>query len=140
MESMVIFLAWMMILSMVWSFSHDKVENEKEKWAREKEEAQLILWTDTLLLQHHIDPWYGCAQYSEEKRRVLPYVAERTCFIMLSKTRTPYPLSYAVVRTKKETLVLHDDSSAGKECMGVRRPFLLDGKESAVLEAGTCEK
>lgn len=140
-ETLFIFLGWMLILTLVWGQSanhtHHMVENWKELRLNEKAIAQ----SDALLLQHHINPWNGCARFDESMRRGLPYVIEKSCLEKLSHLKETEGIFEIAIRKNGNRTIYFNRESGERNCIAVARPGILFPEQSVIIvEVKACEE
>jgi hypothetical protein len=93
---------------------------------------------DALIQHHSTNPWKGCAVFSTEKKREIPYHVEKKCLEQLHTHPKPRGITQLRLHTPTESHVVAGEEEEGP-CITIRRPFLLDGHIPSVLEASACE-
>ncbi|MEK6970288.1 MAG: hypothetical protein AABW68_01180 [archaeon] len=138
-EAMGIFAAWMILLLLTWQESaHAMKTHAQEEDAEERERIAIELLDD--LIQHHdLEPWKGCAAFSTEKRRELPYIVESPCLESLNKYPLPPGVTQLTLRTPGGVSEWTGEGGEWSACTIIRRPILLDGIIPAVVEASACD-
>jgi len=137
-ESMGIFAAWMMLLFFAWQHAGDTmntIKSEQIIQARERIAAETL---DALIQHHSNQPWKGCAQFSEEKKREQPYMVEKKCLEKLKTTMLPTKITRLMLHTPTGSHKLAGGESTN-HCTILRRPILLDQTTPSVLEVSVCE-
>lgn len=112
-------------------------------WITEEQQIQererIVIETIDELLQHHsTQPWKGCAQFSEDKKREIPYAVEEKCLEKLKTTLLPKGITQLVLHAPTGPQKLAGNEAQGN-CTIVRRPFLLNGITPSALEVSVCE-
>ena len=94
-EAFLVFLAWLLLLSLVWSDSSLAFHSQQEEWKKSRALETSIALSDALILSHHTQPWLGCALFDDSLQRVRSYVLDDFCLQSLS---THTPPSFLVAR------------------------------------------
>lgn len=140
-ETLLIFLGWMVLLTLAWEQSSIHVNEMVAKWNMQRIEEKALAQSDAFLLQHHVNPWNGCAHFDEAKRRSLPYVIEKECLEKLSNVNPTEGIYEVAIRTNGIKKVFFETNSDEKECMVLGRPgILFPENKLIVLEVKACEK
>ena len=88
-ETLFIFLGWMLVLSQVWSVSGEGVKQTLNEWKQVRAQEASARVSDYLVLQHHPTPWRGCAVYDAAAKRVRVNEIEEACLEQLEKETPP---------------------------------------------------
>lgn len=137
-ESMGLFAAWMMLLLFAWQYAGQTMNHATDEQKIRERERTALETTDALLQHHSIQPWKGCAKFSEEKRRETPYLVEKKCLEKLKNNPPPEGVTRLVLYTPFGSQELAGGETPG-ECIILRRPFLLEGMTPSALEVSVCE-
>ncbi len=140
-EAFLLFLAWMLVLSVVWSDSAQHVNAQLGEWKKSRALETSIALSDALILTHHTQPWKGCAVFDDALQRVRSYVLSESCLQNLSSAGAPSTL-IARVSLHHISFDVNYFSRAVDEnetCASVRRPiFLSSAMESVFLDVISC--
>lgn len=137
-EAMGIFAAWMILLLFTWQYAGQTMNTIAEEQKMHAKERIALETLDALLQHHSIQPWKGCAMFSEEKKREIPYAVEKKCLEKLNTQPIPEGITQLTLHTPNGIQPLAG-SEKGEGCIIIRRPFLLEGKTPSTLEVSACE-
>ncbi len=126
-EAFLVFLAWMLVLSVVWLDSSNYMHAQLEDWKKSRARELSVALSDALILTHHVDAWKGCAVFDETLQRVRAYLIEESCLQKLSHAAPPSPLIARVSLHNHSFDVNYfsRDVNADETCASVRRPIFL---------------
>lgn len=140
-EAFIVFIGWMLVLSLVWSSSSQAMHAQHADWKKSHAFETSIALSDALILSHHVQPWKGCAVFDESLQRVRSFVVEKSCLQNLSHYSPPSSL-VARVSLHDSTLDANYFSRVVDEnetCISLRRPIFLFPSLSVVfLEVISC--
>jgi hypothetical protein len=138
-EGMGIFFAWMILLLFTWSYSANVMNENTQRMQVDARERMANEVLDSLIQKHSIIPWKGCAMFSLEKKRELPYIVEGKCIEGLSTTPMLEGVARLVLHTPTGKEIIVENPLASGNCTSLQRPILLDGIVPAALEVSVCE-
>ncbi len=141
-EAFLVFLGWMLVLSFVWQHSSEQVKMHTRAFEQQRLMQISLGVSDALILNHHVQPWKGCAVVDDAKQRVLSYVLDSDCLLHLNVQEIPSSLLAKVSLFSPpatETIYFWRKIDANAPCFGVRRPvFLSPAQTLFFLEVLSC--
>ncbi len=140
-EAFFVFLAWMLVLSIVWSDSAHQVHAQLSEWKKSRASETSIALSDALILTHHVQQGKGCAVFDDARQRARSYVLDETCLQNLSSANVPSSV-VARISLHRHSFDVNYFSRVVREnetCASVRRPvFLFLEMEPAFLDVMSC--
>lgn len=138
-ESILVFTGWMILLAYAWTYTQERVHTESDRIVDIRAWNHALFVSDTLIRQHGQNPWNGCAEYSEEKRRVTEYRIQKSCLEKLEDYDLLAFIKYIRTRSADETVTyVEQPLIEGTHCATLIRPIFLD-QTKAWLEVVACE-
>ncbi len=140
-ETLLVFTAWLFILLLVWQVSQQIAHEKNMQWKNQKTLGLSLIQSETLVRQHHANPWFGCAVYSPEKRRVKEYVVSQTCLEKLSQyDPSNFVYRVAMLTPSEKKILWEKPIVADAICSGIEKIVILEETQTiARLEVTTCE-
>lgn len=143
-ESIPVFLIWMILLAGIWQHAAFVVNERADEWKMEKAAERARMRSDILVHKHGETPWFGCATFSEEKKRAMDYWVEQSCLEKLDEN-APGDIVHAGFRNAATSIVFLDqnkmnDANATMQCAGAITPIILfPAHQMGVLDVVACE-
>lgn len=126
-EAFLVFLAWLLVLSVIWSNASFSAHAQSDLWKTARAFETALSASDALLRNHSPNPWSGCAVYDFSTRRVRVHEVSDACLRSLSAQPSSSPFIALVSRFS-----LHSSSSfiyfsspvfdENSFCITLRRP------------------
>lgn len=125
-EAFLIFLAWLLVLSVIWSNASFSAHAQFNSWKTARAFETALSSSDALLRNHSTNPWSGCAVYDFSTRRVRVHEVSDTCLRSLSAHPPSSPFITLVSRfSLHSTSFIYFSSPVSDEnsfCVTLRRP------------------
>lgn len=143
-ESIPVFIIWMLLLAGVWQHAAFVVNERADEWKIEKATELARMQSDALVHAHGETPWMGCAVVSEEKRRTTEYLVEQSCLETLDEN-APREMVRVGFRNASTSMVFLDRNQMGDtnivaQCASAITPIILfPAQELGVLDVVACE-
>lgn len=140
-ETLLIFLAWMMILTLAWNQTENKTQEMVSLWNMQRMEEKALAQSDALLVKHHINPWNGCAHFDESLRRGKPYIIEKSCLEKLSTSEPSNQIVEISIQQNGKQTIFFQKESEGHDCAVIGRPaIMVPGNHIIRLDVKACEE
>ncbi len=140
-EILLIFLGWMILLAIVWNQSSIRTHEMTSTWNMQRLEELALVQSDALLLQHHVNPWNGCAHFDESLRRGIPYVLDETCLHQLDEGKPIEGIFRVSIEKNGVETIFFQKESGERSCVGLRRPgMLFPGTKIIILDVRACDE
>lgn len=140
-EAFLVFIAWMLILALVWSDSTNTMHSSASEWKRLRALETSIALSDALILSHHVQPWKGCAVFDGALQRTRSYVIYESCLQSLSHQLPPTPriARVSLHRISNDVNYFSRSVDVNETCVNIRRPvFLFPTMENTWVEVLSC--
>lgn len=140
-EAFLVFLGWMLLLSLVWSDSSRAFHAQQAEWKKSRALETSIALSDALILSHHVQPWLGCAFFDDSLQRVRSYLVDESCLHSLASHSPPSLLvaRVSVDDSLSQTTFFSRAIDANETCASVRRPiFIFPSSRVVFLDVISC--
>jgi hypothetical protein len=141
-ETVVIVIAWLLVLVTVWNHTNEYQQTGEWKWNHSIQLQQAISQSDAIILQNHSNPWNGCAVVDRSQKRTKTHILKEGCLQKLSDFEPFFPVKLVQIATKEKSTVYYENRMLNEQnCQGISRPVLMENTlEAGLLEIVICNE